>query len=89
VRSATEREVAPSVPCAHDVCTDPAIIRQKLASGWANLCRHHHDFHHLRQAQAFCKAKGLETVAQKQAWIKERAGSLGKMIVREPGSDDE
>jgi hypothetical protein len=57
----------------------------------ANLCQHHYEFHHQRQADAFCKSQGLVTTAQKYAWIKEKLHGIAAKITggRTPGEDDE
>lgn len=92
VRAAAEKEVAVPVPCVHESCASDAILSQRLPTGWANLCRHHYEFHHQRQADAFCAERGLVTVEQKQAWIKEKLGDIAKRITgpgRNPGEDDE
>jgi len=83
------RDPAPSVPCAHDICTTPAITRQHLPSGWANLCRKHYEQHHQAHANDFCSEHRLTTAEDKQAWIAARIGKVGKGIERIPGSDDE
>lgn len=92
MRSATERELAPAVRCAHDICDSPAIVRIKLDTGLANLCRTHYDSHAQRAADAFCRSQQLETTEQKQTWLKDKLQDIKERITgpaREPGSDDE
>lgn len=59
------------VPCAHTDCSDPAILRRKLRTGWANLCKKHDLFHAQLEANEFCESRGLFTREQKMAWIRE------------------
>jgi hypothetical protein len=74
LRSEVPRKV---VSCAHDLCEHPAICRVKLEAGWADLCRHHYDFHAQRQANEFCAANGLITLEQKRAYCLEKARVFG------------
>lgn len=34
-----------SVPCAHEACHQPALVRFKVDTGWANLCELHYAYH--------------------------------------------
>lgn len=77
-------EPRPSVPCAHDLCPQPALVRVKLEQGWANLCRKHYEYHAQRQANEFCIANGLETLEQKRAYCMEKSkmfGQAGKALL--------
>lgn len=62
-------EPRPIVPCAHTDCAEPATIRVKLSTGWANLCKKHDLFHNQLEANEFCERNGLFTREQKIAWI--------------------
>src|SRR5882672_8142139 len=43
-----------AVQCAHEGCLEPAIIRAKLPTGWANLCKACDLFHVQKEANKFC-----------------------------------
>jgi hypothetical protein len=69
-----ERGLPPRVPvqCAHEDCPDDATIRIKTPTGWANLCRGHYDAYYARVARSWCVERGLNTVEQMRAYIRER-----------------
>lgn len=66
------------IPCAHDICTRPAIVRQKLATGWANLCLFHYKYHADEVGRAFAEKMGFKTGEDSRHWALERLGSIGK-----------
>lgn len=76
-----ERGLPPRVPvqCAHYDCPDDATIRVRTATGWANLCRGHYDLHWQREADAFCKAAGLNTIEQKRWFCMNGMASIGSL----------
>jgi hypothetical protein len=67
-----EQEPRPSVPCAHTGCPHPAIVRAKLKTGWAFLCKAHDLFHNQQEADEFCRENGLTTRAAQMAFIREK-----------------
>ena len=77
--------------CAYAGCDTTPIVRQKLSTGWANLCRKHYDAQAQERADAYCLENGLDTTEKKIAFCKEKLGVfLQKAIYRrEPGQDDE
>ena len=48
------RPATSDVPCAHENCPCDAILRLKLSTGWANLCREHYERHVRAEAKAWC-----------------------------------
>lgn len=73
-----ERGLPPRVPvqCAYDGCTTDATIRVMTVTGWANLCRSHYDAHHGRMARSWCAERGLGTVSQMRAYIRETLAQI-------------
>ena len=84
----------PIVNCAHQDCIKPAIMREKTATGWANLCHFHMMQRSHDRAEKYCSDRGLDTLQKKKDFI--RQCGLGKLVMkqietaeREPGQDDE
>lgn len=65
------------ISCAYDLCQDRAIARLNTNTGWANLCKRHYDFRAEADSEVFCDAQGLKTVAEKQAWCRQKMKSFG------------
>ena len=78
----------PLVDCAHEGCRTPAILRERLPTGWANLCEFHWLQNATKRADENCKARGLHTLAQRKAFCRQILGSR-MPPEREPGSDDD
>jgi hypothetical protein len=78
-KSQQEPATRSHIQCAHDLCAHSAILRLKLPTGWANLCRHHYDFHAQREADKFCAENGLITLEQKRAFCLQKMLMFGKV----------
>ena len=77
------------IDCAHaPQCTRTAQIRERVMTGWANLCLQHYHERIEKERIASWTAAGRPTVEQSMAKMH---GLRLKTIVaeREPGSDDE
>jgi hypothetical protein len=77
LKSSKQEAPLRTLPCAHDLCPNPAMVRLKLEHGWVCLCRHHYDFHAQRQANEFCAKNGLLTLEQKRGYCLEKARAFG------------
>ena len=88
------------IDCAHaPQCGHSAMIREKLTTGWANLCIHHYLEHIERERNARWIAAGRPTKEQSLAKMKGLflkgmggdgyAARVSKRVEREPGMDDE
>lgn len=78
----------PIVDCAFEGCRTPAILREHLPTGWANLCEYHWQRDAIKRADQNCNARGLKTLAQRKAFCRQLLGTLIPPE-REPGCDDE
>lgn len=82
-----------SVQCAYEGCKTPAICREKLETGWANLCEAHMLKEHTKRAVKWCESQGLYTRDQKIEYCRKMAKKMGLNMKfpepREPGCDDE
>lgn len=63
-------EALPWIDCAHAGCRKPAVIRQKIETGWAKLCYDHYAEHHHAEATQRVHAMGLTSVAECREWLK-------------------
>ena len=83
----------PVADCAYEGCRTKAIIREKLETGWANLCEFHMLKEHTKRAEKWCADHGLFTRDQKIAYCRQMFRSVfpGAKFPepREPGCDDE
>jgi hypothetical protein len=79
------------VQCAHGGCPTDATIRLKLRTGWADLCRHHYEFHIQQEADEFNRAHEFTTREEQREFFKEKLAGFGRQAIvsREPGQDDE
>jgi len=89
----SQATIYPEKPlCSHDGCFLESLCKVKTLYGWANLCEKHYQAHHQAQADETCKRLGLETIAQKRAWLKNhwpQMQAFDTAPAREPGDDDE
>lgn len=75
------KQIAKRVPvqCAYDACPDDATIRIKTSTGLANLCRGHYDAHWQREADAYCKSAGFNTIEQKRWFCTNGMAAIGSL----------
>ena len=77
------------VPCAFDGCTVNAIINYRTKIGYSKVCEKHAMKLRQDEANAYCKALGLNTPKQCRDWLlKNKLGvKRAPVIEREPGED--
>lgn len=78
-----------SIACAHEGCSEPAMVSNKLKTGWATLCKNHYMFHTQREANDFCKANDLLTRERQVDFIRAKMKNsklLGR-VIRVPGQE--
>ena len=57
------------IACAFAGCPRSAMIHTKTKTGWANVCIEHDLVLVQKSADAYCKALGLNTTAEKRAYV--------------------
>ena len=78
-----------TVPCAYSACPSRAILRERLQTGWANLCEKHWVEEATKMANERNNVRGLLTVKQRIDSCRRLFGSMPLSVEREPGQDDD
>jgi hypothetical protein len=81
-----------TVPCAYSTCPSRAILRERVKTGWANLCERHWVEEAMKKAEERNNARGLHTKQQRMDSCRKLLGVLRipvERAEREPGQDDE
>lgn len=100
-----ERQQAPYVPkpCCYEGCPRDATVKIETKTGWADMCKGHHEAYTLAQAKAYTAGLGLKTQLDLRRFCKTNEMGKGRMhgaflkaykgsapmIDRQPGQDDE
>ena len=77
------------INCAYADCLKPAIMRERTATGWSNLCHHHMTRHHHDRAEKYCASRGLMTTGQKRAYALNLLKRRIPELQSEPGCNTE
>ena len=64
------------VQCAHDGCSESAVLRKKLPTGWAKLCVTHDTFHARQELKAWRESKGIYSPEKMSEYVKRNAGQM-------------
>lgn len=70
-------EIREYSPCAFEPCNKNAEIRMRKGNANVNVCRSHYDRLFGAYAKKWCADRGLLTTAEKIAFCKRIAGSMG------------
>lgn len=91
-RGAKARDTGPErrCDCCYEGCSHDAMVKIKTPTGWANMCLDHYAIYHHAKAEKHCRDLGLNTRAQRLAWLRQNWRQLTALPpIREPGQDDE
>jgi hypothetical protein len=65
-------------PCAYEGCPARAVLREKLPTGWANLCEQHWIDEGTKRAKASNAKRGINTKAQQIEFCKKMLKGLAR-----------
>ncbi len=75
---ATNEEIKAPVDCAYAGCRYNATVRILTNTGWANMCKHHHELWHLAQAKTYSAGLGLKTIKELRFFCLNHVEKVGK-----------
>ena len=87
----------PDFLCVVQTCAIRAAVRVNVGTRtepiWQHMCGDHYDEYHATRARRWCADRGLKTVEQQRAFIRQtlKNGKIGKggVRAREPGEDED